>query len=98
MYITDTENHQENNEEMEAVTDVSPDTAGVPYEADWEISRLAPISEDCDPPNEYDSEILFVLVSSISIKNTIGFTECRLSSILDFTVESELLVTSTSSQ
>ena len=83
---------------MEAVTDVSPDIAGVPYDTDWEISKLAPISEVSDPPNEYDSEMLFVLVSSISIKNTIGFNECRLSSILDLTVVSEPLVITTSSQ
>ena len=72
VYITDTENHQENNEEMDAVTDVSPCTAGVPYEAVWEISRLAPISEDCDPPNEYDSEILSVLDSESSMELIMG--------------------------
>ena len=58
---------QENNELMDAVTDVSPCTAGVPYEAVWEISKLAPISEDCDPPNVYDSETPFVFDSVSSI-------------------------------
>ena len=57
---------------MEAVTDVSPDIAGVPYDTDCEISKLAPISEVSDPPNEYDSEILSVLDSVSSIVLTIG--------------------------
>ena len=72
--------------------------AGTGNDPPTETSKLAPISEVFDPPNEYDSEMLFVLVSSISIKNTIGFNECRLSSILDWTVVSEPLVITTSSQ
>ena len=44
---------QVNNELTEAVTDVSPSpTVGTPYEAVWEISKLAPTSELSDPPNE----------------------------------------------
>ena len=64
---------QLNNEEREAVIDVSPSaTVGTPYEKDCDISKLAPISELSDAPNVYDSEILSVLVSESSMELIMG--------------------------